>query len=93
MAILSISDALWAPDKEGPDNAHGIRRLWRHISAMVSQANTALAEWRLRREGLGGLSRLDDHSLRDIGVDRADLPRDPNIFIIPKEWFFPADRR
>lgn len=91
MAIVSIDDALSASEKDRPGNAHGIRELWRRISGIVWQANKSLAEWRSRREGLRELSRLDDRSLRDIGVDRANLPKDPVLLIIPKEWFLPDD--
>ena len=36
---------------------------------------------RSRREMFRELSRLNDRALRDIGVDRADLPRDPILLI------------
>lgn len=93
MAIVSIADALSASEKAGSDNARGLRQLWRRISGVAWKANKARAEWRSSREALRHLSRLDDHCLRDVGVDRADLPRDPVLLVIPKEWFFPDDGR
>ena len=44
------------------------------IGVVVSVAGRYIARWRERRRTINELSRLDDHLLRDIGVDPAKLP-------------------
>jgi uncharacterized protein YjiS (DUF1127 family) len=50
-------------ERPGERIAALLRRLWR-----------VLAERRAARQTLRVLTRLDDRTLRDIGIDRADLP-------------------
>lgn len=44
------------------------------IGVVLSAASRHIARWRDRRRTVNELSRLDDHLLRDIGVDPSKLP-------------------
>jgi uncharacterized protein YjiS (DUF1127 family) len=44
------------------------------VAGWLERASDRFARWRKDRETIRALGRLDDHLLRDIGLDRADLP-------------------
>jgi uncharacterized protein YjiS (DUF1127 family) len=54
-------------------------RLWlraaaSRVAGLWERAADRFGRWREDRETIRALGRLDDHMLRDIGLDRADLP-------------------
>ena len=77
MTILSKTDTVAGSDVIRTAIAGRVETFGGWISEARRRASEAFAASRSRQASLRELSRLDDHSLRDIGVDRADLPRDP----------------
>lgn len=45
----------------------------RYIIRTALKAAHAIWRWQMRRETLRELSRLDSHTLKDIGVDRSEI--------------------
>ena len=66
--------ALSTPRSETSAVDDRFARLAWWIAATLRWTGQALAARRLRRAGLRELSRLDERTLRDIGLTRADLP-------------------
>ena len=49
--------------------------LWNHFASAVSSVAKAYAGHRRARRAITELSDLSDHMLKDIGVERGDIPR------------------
>jgi uncharacterized protein YjiS (DUF1127 family) len=45
-----------------------------YISSVARRISGAVLQWRERRIGLRTLEALNDHNLKDIGIERSDLP-------------------
>ena len=54
--------------------AQAVRRLVRGIVGIIAQGAEALRRWHRRRVAYRALMALNDHLLRDIGLDRAQIP-------------------
>ena len=50
--------------------ARTVTRVWRRVAAIVVRR---VAAWRRRRRTAAALQRLDNRTLRDIGVDRSEI--------------------
>ena len=44
------------------------------IERVVMRLNRAFEDWRERRAAIRDLQSLDDHRLRDLGIERRDIP-------------------
>ncbi len=51
-----------------------VRRLVRGIVGIIAQGTETLQRWHRRRVAYRALMALNDHLLRDIGLDRAQIP-------------------
>ena len=49
--------------------------LWNALSSTVSSLSAAYAERRRARRAIDELSDLSDRMLKDIGIERSDIPR------------------
>jgi uncharacterized protein YjiS (DUF1127 family) len=67
---------LWpfAPLEVRLGGAMRFRRLWRWIARTGRLFRTAFTAARRRRAGFRQLTRLNDHALRDVGLNRSELP-------------------
>jgi uncharacterized protein YjiS (DUF1127 family) len=52
-------------------------RFWRKLSAMVARLFERLEQWEDQSNAREFLRRLDDRALRDIGLTRHDVTRNP----------------
>ena len=55
------------------------------LRTLISRVRETYTAWRLRRETRNQLSRLNDWTLRDIGLTRADIERHPQGIIDERE--------
>lgn len=49
-------------------------RVIHNLRTMTHMVFDFLMHWRDRRIAIGTLEKLNDHYLRDVGIDRADIP-------------------